>query len=211
MRIANNIIFIAVVSLAACVEGWQRGTRSVNSNESLYESFEEDTMSNEGPSRWLRPRERDILLNKEMAEDSQGVDCCPSVAETIEPQGGRNEQGLLVELYSDHNTKQRFYELSCRPGIENKPCRFMDRKLHNQSKCIQKYSYSYAIIKNSNHEHSHTPPINSTTHGSNWTLGYIKVRSGCACVLTPKTKRKRASLRHHRNRKGRRRESDDED
>ncbi|CAA9994338.1 unnamed protein product, partial [Nesidiocoris tenuis] len=96
-----------VVSLAACVEGWQRGTRSVNSNESLYESFEEDTMSNEGPSRWLRPRERDILLNKEMAEDSQGVDCCPSVAETIEPQGGRNEQGLLVELYSDHNTKQR--------------------------------------------------------------------------------------------------------
>uniref|UniRef100_A0A0K8SRX6 Uncharacterized protein n=1 Tax=Lygus hesperus TaxID=30085 RepID=A0A0K8SRX6_LYGHE len=190
MRIANNIIFIAVVSLAACIEGWQRGTRSMNSNETLYEDESHER---------LKLKQREFLLTKEM--DGQPVECCPSISEMTEPLGGKDENGDIVQLYSgDHMTKQRFYELSCRQEVVDKPCRFLDNKLHNQSKCVQKYSFSYAIIK-TNHEHlRHEHHGNSPSSGSNWYLGYIRVRSGCACEVTPRTKRKRSS--HRKNRKG---------
>ncbi|KAF6207844.1 hypothetical protein GE061_016293 [Apolygus lucorum] len=186
----------SVVSLAACIEGWQRGTRSMNSNETLIDSYEEES-SERYPMRL--PKQREFLLNKEM--DGMPVECCPSIKEMTEPLGGKDEKGDIVELYSgDHITKQRFHELSCRPDVVDKPCNFLEKPLQNQSKCSQKYSFSYAIIKKNHEQLRHEHHGNSPSSGSNWYLGYIRVRSGCACEVTHRSKRKRSS--HRKNRKG---------
>nr|ATU82772.1 secreted Nerve growth factor-like protein [Pristhesancus plagipennis] len=209
MRIAINIILIAVVSLAARAVGWQGETRSTNSNESSGDSsFEgEEPVSTEGGTRWLSHRESQMLLRREGGEQGLPVDCCPSTLEMVEPKGGTNQEGMLVTLYSDGENKQRFYELSCRQGVEGKPCRFMDRKLHNQSRCVQKYSYTYALVKQPSDSTKYQPRQNHfksfPPKGSNWMLDYIRVRSGCSCEVTPRTKRKRTSHKgkHGKNRR----------
>jgi len=108
--------------------------------------------------------------------------------------------------YSDGADKQRFYEVSCKPGVEGKPCLFMERKLHGHSTCVQRYSYSYAIVREENARHHHG--VSSGQYNNNggkqtfqslfpndnnvWKLDYIKVRSGCACMVqTPKKKQQK--------------------
>lgn len=92
------------------------------------------------------------IIRQEGGDEGNAVDCCPTVEEMIEPLGGRNRQEMYVELYRDGEIAQRFYEYSCRPDILDKPCRFIDRKLSEQSRCVQKYSYTYAIVQNPKYE-----------------------------------------------------------
>lgn len=80
----------------------------------------------------------------------RGVECCPSVMEMTEPIAGTNEKGVYVKLYRDEKNHQRFYEISCAEDVENRTCRFVDKKLHTQSKCVQQYSYSYALLEDTN-------------------------------------------------------------
>lgn len=90
-----------------------------------------------------------MILRQEGGEDGLPVDCCPTVLEMVEPVGGRNRDDMYVQLYRDGPNAQRFFEYSCRPDVLDKPCRFIDRKFSNQSRCVQKFSYTYAIIENS--------------------------------------------------------------
>lgn len=92
--------------------------------------------------------EMQSLIREEGGEEGLPVDCCPTIEEMVEPQGGRNRQDMYVELYRDGENAQRFFEYSCRPDVLDKPCRFIDRKLQAQSRCVQKFSYTYAIIQN---------------------------------------------------------------
>lgn len=124
------------------------------------------------------------------------VECCPSVLEMVEPEGGKNQEGQYVELYRNGENRQRFYELSCHKDVLNKPCRFMDRKLHNRTKCIQTYSYTYALVKDPGKNHQARFPSFSAS-GPSWTLDYIRVRSGCSCVVTAnKRKRDKPKSKH---------------
>ncbi|XP_054288007.1 uncharacterized protein LOC129003736, partial [Macrosteles quadrilineatus] len=165
----------------------------------------EELMSVEAGSRWLSHKEAQVVLRREGGEKGLPVDCCPSTLEMVEPQGGINQDGLLVELFSEAENRQRFYELSCRAGVEGKPCRFMDRRLHNQSRCVQKYSYTYAIVRepspstHTNHRLHHFPSFPSG--GSNWMLDYIRVRSGCSCEVSPRVKRRRAKNKRGKNKR----------
>ncbi|XP_063220680.1 uncharacterized protein LOC134530057 [Bacillus rossius redtenbacheri] len=157
-----------------------------------------------GPER-LSHREMQLLLRREGGDEGRGVDCCPSVLEMVEPEGGKNAQDMYVLLFRDGDKRQRFYELSCRKDVEGRPCRFMDRRLHNQSRCVQKYSYSYAIVQDpeTSHAHHHRhgdqnlsksfPSFSSAAGGSSWMLDYIRIRSGCSCEVSPKPKKKRAA------------------
>ncbi|XP_026280851.1 uncharacterized protein LOC113208176 [Frankliniella occidentalis] len=127
------------------------------------------------------------LLRKEGGEEGREVDCCPSVMDVTQPKGGRNEDGMYVELYmgnNPYNETQRFYEFSCRKDVLDRPCLFVDRKLRNQSRCVQKYSLQYAIVRADEHD-----PTSNTffpNGPSGWKLDYIKLRSGCSCVVKPK-------------------------
>ncbi|XP_018319338.1 uncharacterized protein LOC108732850 [Agrilus planipennis] len=160
------------------------------------------------PGKYLSPRDNQVLLRHE-TKNRSGVDCCPSVQEMVEPEGGMNQDDQYVELYRDGNNRQRFYELSCHKDIEGKPCRFMDRRLHNQSRCVQKYSYTYALVKDpgggNRGQHSHQRPSpfpsfpSAEPGGPTWTLDYIRVRSGCSCIVTPNLKRKKNQKSRKRN------------
>lgn len=126
-----------------------------------------------------------------------GVDCCPSVLEMIEPEGGKNDKDIYVELYKSDTYKQRFYELSCHKDVLDKPCRFMDKKLHNQSRCVQMHSYTYALVKDTpDNRNKKFPTFPDGGFGnSTYTLDYISVRSGCSCVVMPNISRKKKKHR----------------
>lgn len=106
----------------------------------------------EEPYKRMTYREMQMILHEEGGEDGLPVDCCPSVEEIIQPYGGQTRENMAVTLYREGENVQRFYEYSCRADVLNKPCRFVDRKFSNQSRCVQKYSYAYAIIENSGSE-----------------------------------------------------------
>lgn len=161
------------------------------------DSFYKQNIPLISPGKLLTAKENQHLLKQE-AKNRTIIDCCPSVLEMIEPEGGKNQDDQFVELYRDGNYRQRFYELSCHNDIKDKPCRFMDKKIHENSRCIQKYSYTYALVKNTDRHHQKISNKNFPTfpsagpEGVTWTLDYIRVRSGCSCVvLPPVNKRKR--------------------
>ncbi|KAL6257066.1 hypothetical protein P5V15_012001 [Pogonomyrmex californicus] len=148
-------------------------------------------------------RKMQTILREEGGEDGLPVDCCPTVEEMVEPVGGRNRQDMYVELYRSGKDAQRFFEYSCKEDVVDKPCRFVDWKFRNQSRCVQKFSYVYAIIESSerieveehrrhhHREHHHFPSPLNIVNGTGWTLDYIRVRSGCSCEIVPKPKKRK--------------------
>lgn len=112
-------------------------------------------------------------------DDSRGIrahnskaslQCCPTVVDVVQPRGAVNMDGHLVELHRPANVNQRIFEHSCRPDVLNKPCRFIEKLLKPISKCVQQYSYAYALVR----KHS---------DASAWAMDYIRIRSGCSCEM----------------------------
>ncbi|XP_050299911.1 uncharacterized protein LOC126738566 [Anthonomus grandis grandis] len=169
------------------------------------------------PGQVLLLKQNKQLLEHEyemMKESGPGVDCCPSVLEVIEPKGGKNDQGNYVDLYESETYKQRFYELSCHKDVLDKPCRFMDKKLHPLSRCVQMHSYTYALIKDTSKKSKsrNMPTLSGVDRSGNatYTLDYISIRSGCSCVVMPPKKKKKHKVHkmnnnevknHHKNNK----------
>ncbi|XP_066257984.1 uncharacterized protein [Euwallacea similis] len=157
------------------------------------------------PGKMLPPKDNKRLLDYEYEHyhenSGYGIDCCPSVLELIEPVGGKNDQGSYVELYKSGSYKQRFYELSCHKDVLEKPCRFVDKKLHEHSRCMQMYSYTYALVKDTpDHRIKNFPTFpGAGSENITYTLDYISVRSGCSCVVKPPTgKKKRKQFKESR-------------
>lgn len=194
MRIASASILIAVLCLAAEVRAFD--SREGNVRHYRHAARRQDEFS---------PRRMQELVRLEGGAEGRSVDCCPAVMEVIQPSNGINQEGLLVDLYvgnNPDNETQRFYEFSCRRDVLRQPCRFVASKLRNQSRCEQKYGYQYAIVR-----HQASPHSAHATHHTNslfpngtsgWKLDYIRLRSGCSCVVEPKKdarKKERASSR----------------
>ncbi|XP_063982092.1 uncharacterized protein LOC135165080 [Diachasmimorpha longicaudata] len=213
MQIAALRIAIAVVWLTAFM--WLRFTAASNITLSIASrNIEEHSLRDHNPHRIIEKRSpsfgltyREIqsVLRREGGEGGSPVECCPTVEEMIEPTGGRNRQGAGVELYRHLEIAQRFHEYSCRPDVLDKPCRFVDKKLMNQTRCVQKFSYSYAIVGDPSelhqwkidrleHPHRHKDHhVLFLGSGSPWRLDHIRVRSGCSCEVFPKPKKKKAT------------------
>ncbi len=126
----------------------------------------------------------------EGGKDMLPVDCCPSVTEMTAPKGGINAEGLYVQLYKDGDKRQQFYEISCKSEVLDQPCRFIEKRFHNRSRCVQKYSYSYAIVmqpEQTNVDPGKSPDKQFASIFPNQTekymLDYIQVRSGCTCEV----------------------------
>lgn len=161
------------------------------------EMYRNETAAGDAWGRWLPVGEAQNLLRREsLATDNAAVDCCPSVVEMIQPAGGKNKDGMYVELYRDGQNNQRFYEVSCRPDVENKPCRFIERRLHNQSHCVQTYSYSYALVRSAGINGASTFSGPAPGGTGSWTMDYIEVRSGCSCKLQPRARHRHGRPKH---------------
>lgn len=182
----------------------------------LYSVFRTDEEL-DATAAWKRShwREMQTILRKEGHQ--RDVECCPSIPEMVAKKGGRTPTGLYVELYEDGENKQRLYELSCAPGVVDKPCRFVDARLYNQSRCVQKYSYSYALVRYSSATEmpqGHRPEGHFSVPGSGgWSMDYVIVRAGCECQITPPKRKSahRKRLERHRQRKRNRRLEEDDD
>lgn len=118
-----------------------------------------------------RPRRRDPSLpSLEQSLYSRSGECCPSVTEAIQPLGGVSITGRILELYREPNATQRFYQTSCREKVKGRPCRFVRSKYEPFSRCVQTYSYTYALVR----EFQSDGP---------WRLDYIRYRNGCSCQI----------------------------
>ncbi|KOB62059.1 Uncharacterized protein OBRU01_24365 [Operophtera brumata] len=142
---------------------------------------------------WKQPyrREMQTIMQRE-GGNPEKVECCPSVLETIYKKGGRTTTSHYVELYEDGEIQQALYERSCAEGVADKPCRFVDARLYNESRCVQTYSYSYALVRYL--PSAATPPHRvegqfSVPNSNGWSMNYVKVRAGCECQIKPQTKR----------------------
>ncbi|KAL4227798.1 hypothetical protein ACF0H5_013235 [Mactra antiquata] len=97
------------------------------------------------------------------------TECCPSVTQGIAPLGGLSRDGALLQLYRDSSTIQKFYETTCAHGVRGRACHFIDQSRY-ETRCEQKYSYTYAIVKDFNV----TEP---------YRIDYMKIKTGCTCSI----------------------------
>lgn len=82
----------------------------------------------------------------------------------------------------------RFYEISCKEGVLDSPCKYVNKKV--ESRCIQKYSYTYALVKNSPElKNNNSPTFPTREDGAAYVLDYIQIRSGCSCEVKKRKKR----------------------
>ena len=102
--------------------------------------------------------------------DNTQRECCPSTTQGIAPLGGISREGTLLQLFRDSNTIQKFYETTCASHVIGQPCDFIDPMVWH-SRCEQKYTYMYAIVKDFNV----TQP---------YRIDYMKVKSACSCTVT---------------------------
>ncbi|XP_020295896.1 uncharacterized protein LOC109860892 [Pseudomyrmex gracilis] len=188
--------------------------------------WEEVPTLEETANKRMTYREMQALLRQESGDDGFPVECCPTKTEMVEPVGGRNQQNMYVQLYRHGQNVQRFFEKSCREDVLNKPCRFIDRKFSNQSRCVQKFMYMYAIVETpgskveveEHRRHHHREhhrltefPPNNTVSGSGWALDYIEVRTGCSCEITPKPRKKKVTATKARKAKSKQRHAKDQE
>ncbi|XP_022334041.1 uncharacterized protein LOC111131014 [Crassostrea virginica] len=103
-----------------------------------------------------------------LPQHSDLADCCPIFSQKISPVGGLSREGTLLRLYRDPRTVQRFYEVSCAAGVLNRPCRYVDSTW--RSKCVQSYTYVYAIVR----DYNTTQP---------YRMDYMRLKSGCSCKV----------------------------
>ncbi|XP_050045966.1 uncharacterized protein [Dermacentor andersoni] len=162
----DGLAFIAVVSLATCLLSRAteaHGRATPRKNRRLLDL----------PLEWPRPRRRDPTAPPSGPPDLgyvRSAECCPSVTEAIQPLGGVSITGRILELYREPNATQRFYQTSCREQVKGRPCRYVRSKYEAQSRCVQTYSYMYALVR----EFQSDGP---------WRLDYIRYRSGCSCQV----------------------------
>lgn len=83
----------------------------------------EENTNSQRVQAWLSAREMQAIVKKESFEaDAGAVDCCPSVQEMVEPSGGKNLDGMYVELFRDGKKRQRYlhiHSLSIQVDVPN--------------------------------------------------------------------------------------------
>jgi hypothetical protein len=76
-----------------------------------------------------------------------------------------------MELFQTENFTQSFYETTCDQSTKDRPCQFIEHDLAPYSRCVQQWSYVYAMGR---------------TFGrffEQFRFDYIRVAAGCKCQL----------------------------
>ncbi|ELT90905.1 hypothetical protein CAPTEDRAFT_203847 [Capitella teleta] len=164
------IVQIALITLVWCC----CPTSSANDRNDLMQSklLEMIQMNN----RLLferQVRSNNDLRDHHLFTSDPHLDCCPTVTELVHRKIGVSPQGLVLDLFHGENFTQTFYERACHPEIKDRPCQFLDPKFEPASRCVQQFSYVYAMAR---------------TYG-NWFEGfridYVRVATGCKCQVNP--------------------------
>ena len=103
------------------------------------------------------------------------LDCCPSVTELTERVLAVNWLGSLIVLFhGDAGGPQMFYETVCLPHVKDRPCQFVAERFVRRSRCVQQYSYTYAVACTLDSDNQPTDRYHADM---------IRVPSGCKCRL----------------------------
>ncbi|XP_037081803.1 uncharacterized protein LOC119102525 [Pollicipes pollicipes] len=100
--------------------------------------------------------------------------CCPAKEERTSPHAGTRRDGSLAFLYSDADFKQMFFERSCREQTDEEVA-LVRRLVRRRFRCVQEYSYSYAVYD---------------VNGAKM-LDFIRIRSGCRCEIKQRSNRRK--------------------
>lgn len=101
------------------------------------------------------------------------LDCCPTVTELSGLLTGINPHGIVLELFHTHNFTQSFYETLCDPRIKDAHCQYVDERWRAQSRCVQQFTYVYAIGRTFGAWHER------------FRMDYVRIATGCKCQLHP--------------------------
>ena len=105
-----------------------------------------------------------------------GLDCCPTVTQRNRRTVAINRQGLVIELFQTRNITQEFYETMCRndslSATNHRSCRFVDSRLAASSRCVQQWSYVYAIGRLFGRLRTQ------------FNLDYVRIPTGCKCQVS---------------------------
>jgi len=112
--------------------------------------------------------------------DDSAMDCCPSETKKNRRTFAINKGGLVFQLIQDENLAQEFYETRCRGGggevgpatATGRPCRFVERRLAPYSRCVQQWTYMYALGQLLGHD-------KDQVH-----LDYVRIPTGCKCQVS---------------------------
>ncbi|CAM1293817.1 Uncharacterised protein g851 [Pycnogonum litorale] len=118
---------------------------------------------------------------KNRPKGSRPAECCPSKTQITEPRGGISKSGIILELYRDRNSTQRFYETVCKPHILDRPCRFLNHHARRKSSCVQLYGYTYALVRDLDDDQSTSSKRKESP--SSWRMDYITIKNGCSCLV----------------------------
>lgn len=116
-------------------------------------------------------RSQPDLRDHRLFHSDPRLDCCPTVSELSERTVGINPQGLVLELYHNSNFTQTFYETLCHPEIKDENCQFIDPRYGHLSRCVQQYSYVYAMGRTFN------------KWSEQYRIDYIRIAAGCKCTI----------------------------
>ena len=118
----------------------------------------------------LRRSDRDLREHRPFVGDPS-LDCCPSITELTARIFAVNWKGELIEVF-DGGEMQHFYETLCLPHVKDGPCQFVADRFVRRSRCVQQYSYAYAIGR---------PLASDEKYG----VDLIRIATGCKCRLHP--------------------------
>jgi len=118
------------------------------------------------------------------------VDCCPSFTQRNRRTFAINRQGLVIELFQTANFTQTFYETVCSNesssheadgagvatvedgGARPPSCKFIDPLFAPRSRCVQQWSYVYAIGRLFGRRNQQ------------FSLDYVRIPTGCKCQVS---------------------------
>ena len=83
----------------------------------------------------------------------------------------KTKNGKVVTVNNDDQSPQIFYEVRCAEHVENQTCNFVEKNKKKYSVCVQRYTYTYALVKD----------IDSVK--DDWRLDHIPIKNGCTCEL----------------------------
>ncbi|CAL1548129.1 unnamed protein product, partial [Lymnaea stagnalis] len=89
----------------------------------------------------------------------------PSETHLIVHRAGVSRDGKLLEISRDKSALQIFYQTAFKADFLNQHCHYIKHKYQPASRCMQRFSYVYALVKD----------FNVSEH---FRLDYIRVKSG---------------------------------
>jgi len=117
-------------------------------------------------------------------QETEEKTCCPSYHAFIEMVTGTDMHGMSRKLI---HHKDRFVQnvpvVKCYPHVKNAPCRLVNDVFRSSSKCVQQYSYVFALVEKGE---GYNIKTNSTMliDEESAEFNYVRVPSGCNCEVS---------------------------